>query len=126
MALIRCPHCGTENDTRESRAAGADRMAQCKKCGFVFVTQEKVARIIREEGGGVPEPRADEPTDISSGVATPAPPPGEPTSRVLTLTATVGPDSGKVWREQRPLLFIGRFVEYDDLSLRHVRTYEGW
>jgi hypothetical protein len=24
------------------------------------------------------------------------------------------------------LLFVGRFVEYDDLSLRHVRTFDGW
>jgi hypothetical protein len=25
-----------------------------------------------------------------------------------------------------PLLFVGRFVDYDDLSLRHVRVFEGW
>jgi hypothetical protein len=25
-----------------------------------------------------------------------------------------------------PILFVGRFVEYDDLSLRNVRTFEGW
>jgi hypothetical protein len=25
-----------------------------------------------------------------------------------------------------PLLFVGRFVDYDDLSLRNVRAYEGW
>jgi len=30
------------------------------------------------------------------------------------------------YSEETPLLFVGRFVDYDDLSLRHVRTYEGW
>ena len=25
-----------------------------------------------------------------------------------------------------PLLFVGRFVEYDELELRHVRTFDGW
>lgn len=25
-----------------------------------------------------------------------------------------------------PLLFVGRFVEYDELALRHVRTFDGW
>ena len=30
------------------------------------------------------------------------------------------------YSDKPPLLFIGRFVEYDDLSLRNVRTYEGW
>jgi hypothetical protein len=30
------------------------------------------------------------------------------------------------YSETPALLFIGRFVEYDDLSLRNVRTYEGW
>lgn len=25
-----------------------------------------------------------------------------------------------------PILFVGEFVEYDDLALRHVRTFEGW
>lgn len=25
-----------------------------------------------------------------------------------------------------PLLFVGRFIEYDDLSLRNVRTFDGW
>jgi hypothetical protein len=25
-----------------------------------------------------------------------------------------------------PLLFVGRFVDYDDLSLRDVRTFDGW
>lgn len=25
-----------------------------------------------------------------------------------------------------PILFVGRFVEYDELDLRHVRTFEGW
>lgn len=28
--------------------------------------------------------------------------------------------------EQPPLLFTGRFVDYDTLSLRNVRTFEGW
>ncbi len=28
--------------------------------------------------------------------------------------------------EDPPLLFVGRFVDYDNLSLRNVRTYEGW
>jgi len=30
------------------------------------------------------------------------------------------------YSESPPLLFIGRFVEYDDLSLRNVRSYDGW
>jgi uncharacterized protein DUF4178 len=30
------------------------------------------------------------------------------------------------YSEETPLLFVGRFVDYDDLSLRHVRTFEGW
>ena len=30
------------------------------------------------------------------------------------------------YSETPALLFIGRFLDYDDLSLRHVRTYEGW
>ena len=25
-----------------------------------------------------------------------------------------------------PILFVGRLVEYDELDLRHVRTFEGW
>lgn len=107
MAIIRCPHCGTEHDTREARAGG-ERVARCKKCDFVFVTQEIVSRIIREEGATAPEPDADEPrTAISSGVATPAPAAGG-AAKVLTLTATAGPDTGRVWREPKPLLFIGR------------------
>ena len=30
------------------------------------------------------------------------------------------------YSEEPPLLFVGRFVEYDDLGLRNVRTFEGW
>jgi hypothetical protein len=30
------------------------------------------------------------------------------------------------YSETTPLLFFGRFVEYDDLSLRNVRQFEGW
>jgi hypothetical protein len=30
------------------------------------------------------------------------------------------------YSDTEPLLFVGRFVEYDDLALRHVRTFEGW
>lgn len=30
------------------------------------------------------------------------------------------------YSEQPPLLYTGRFVEYGDLSLRNVRTFEGW
>lgn len=114
MAIIRCPHCGTEHDTRADRAEGADRVAKCKKCDFVFVTQEIVARIIRQESPETGEPSPDglehdEPrTAISSGVATPVPVPADAGSRALTLTATAGRDAGKVWRETKPLLFIGR------------------
>ena len=30
------------------------------------------------------------------------------------------------YSDSPPLLFVGRFVDYDDLSLRHVRTFDGW
>lgn len=30
------------------------------------------------------------------------------------------------YSETPPLLFVGRLVEYDELELRHVRTFEGW
>jgi hypothetical protein len=30
------------------------------------------------------------------------------------------------YSDSAPLLFVGRFVEYDDLSLRHMRTFDGW
>jgi hypothetical protein len=30
------------------------------------------------------------------------------------------------YSEQPPLLFVGRFVEFDDLGLRNVRRFEGW
>ena len=30
------------------------------------------------------------------------------------------------YSDEEPLLFVGRFVEYDDLSLRNVRTFDGW
>jgi hypothetical protein len=30
------------------------------------------------------------------------------------------------YSETPPLLFVGRFVDYDELELRHVRTFEGW
>lgn len=30
------------------------------------------------------------------------------------------------YSETPPLLFVGRFVEYDDLALRNVRQFEGW
>ena len=30
------------------------------------------------------------------------------------------------YSESPPLLFVGRFVEYDELSLRNVRTFDGW
>lgn len=30
------------------------------------------------------------------------------------------------YSETPPLLFVGRLVDYDELELRHVRTFEGW
>lgn len=30
------------------------------------------------------------------------------------------------YSEAEPLLFVGRFVDFDALSLRHVRTFDGW
>jgi hypothetical protein len=30
------------------------------------------------------------------------------------------------YSESPPLLFVGRFVEFDELSLRHVRRFDGW
>ncbi len=112
MALIKCPHCGTENDTRAAKA-GPDRIVKCTTCDYIFVTSEKVARIIREESGEEPPPRTDSDaprTDISSRVVVDAPATGDggASPLVLTLTAIAGPDAGKVWTEQKPLVFIGR------------------
>ena len=30
------------------------------------------------------------------------------------------------YSDESPLLFVGRFVDYDGLSLRNVRTFDGW
>lgn len=113
MALIKCPHCGAENDTRKQRSAG-DRVVKCAACDFVIVTPEQVAHIIRDETGeegARPTPDSDGPrTDISSRVHLPDLPvaPAEPVARTLLLTATAGPDAGKEWRLGKPLAFIGR------------------
>jgi len=30
------------------------------------------------------------------------------------------------YSDDAPILFVGRFVDYDELELRHVRTFDGW
>ena len=30
------------------------------------------------------------------------------------------------YSDEQPLLFVGRFVEYDDLELRNARSFDGW
>lgn len=108
MAIIKCPHCATEHDTKDYPSGGSDRIVKCRQCDFVFVTPDKAARILREEGSVASASDPDEPrTAISSGVATPAAIPDAPPLEV-TLTATAGADAGKVWKEQKPLVFIGR------------------
>lgn len=107
MAVIKCPHCGTAHDTKDYAAESRDRIVKCRQCDFVFVTVEKTARIIRDEGGaggGADEPR----TAISSGVVSPAVDAAAGKAPILTLRAIEGPDDGKSWREQKPLIFIGR------------------
>ncbi|MFN7974244.1 MAG: FHA domain-containing protein [Acidobacteriota bacterium] len=109
MAVIKCPHCGTAHDTKDYAAEGKDRIVKCRQCDFVFVTVEKAARIIRDEGGAAASPHPDEPrTAISSGVPAVAADAAAGNAPVLTLRAVEGPDDGKSWREQKPLIFIGR------------------
>ena len=124
MALINCPHCGTQNDTKKHQSDDPDRIVKCSSCDFVFVTQAKVARIIRDGGGDAGD--EDEPrTAISSGIATPVPSQGPAAPMVLELTATAGLDEGKSWTHQKPLVFIGRrnadvILEDQEASRQHA------
>ena len=51
---------------------------------------------------------------------------GKDTIRFVDLRAPRGGFATIDYSEQPPLLFTGRFVDYDALALRNVRTFEGW
>lgn len=42
------------------------------------------------------------------------------------LRSTSGAFATIDYSEETPLLFVGRFIDYDDLSLKNVRSFEGW
>lgn len=51
---------------------------------------------------------------------------GKDTITFVDLRGTGGLFATLDYSEQPPLLYTGRFVGYDDLSLRNVRTFAGW
>lgn len=51
---------------------------------------------------------------------------GKDTIPFIDLRGTGGLFATVDYSEQPPLVYTGRFVEYDELSLRNVRTFEGW
>ncbi len=49
------------------------------------------------------------------------------TNMVFADLRTTGPGFGTIdYSENPPLLFLGEWVEYDDLQLKNVRKFEGW
>ncbi len=49
------------------------------------------------------------------------------TNMVFADLRTTGPGFGTIdYSENPPLLFLGEWVEYDDLQLKNVRQFEGW
>jgi hypothetical protein len=49
------------------------------------------------------------------------------TNMVFADLRTTGPAFGTIdYSEASPLLFVGEWVEYDDLQLKNVRQFEGW
>lgn len=51
---------------------------------------------------------------------------GKTTIAFADLRAAGGRFATIDYSEQPPLVYTGRFVEYDELALRHVRTFDGW
>jgi Domain of unknown function (DUF4178) len=49
------------------------------------------------------------------------------TNMLFADLRTTGPGFGTIdYSENPPLLFLGEWVEYDDLQLKNVRKFEGW
>jgi Domain of unknown function (DUF4178) len=49
------------------------------------------------------------------------------TNMVFADLRTTGPGFGTIdYSENPPLLFLGEWVEYDDLQLKNLRKFEGW